>query len=246
MQTLYTPKGAAAVYAELAVNIYHECSHGCRYCYCPRIMHEPAWKFYAASPLPREGLLKDLEKACEEWAGVTDERPFVHLSFIGDPLPRDAHHDTTNSVIRALHRWGFPVQLLSKSAVVGDETLSLLSERDRYWITLTTMDANVSAYWEPFAGKPEERIAALQAVRHTGAEVGCSLEPVIDLDSVNSVLMRLTELQLDTVWIGPLNHIARGYDWRKLKSQLKRVVRELGLKVRWKDEACPTRRSTAG
>ena len=82
VNSLYQPRGRAAVYAKLAVNLYDQCSHGCRYCYCPRIMHKSPSVFYSPNPRPRPGLVDDLKTACDEWAAVEVERPPVHLRQI--------------------------------------------------------------------------------------------------------------------------------------------------------------------
>ena len=37
MKVIYEPKGRAKEYAELAVNLYNGCSHGCEYCYARKI-----------------------------------------------------------------------------------------------------------------------------------------------------------------------------------------------------------------
>ncbi len=237
MTTLYQPRGKAAAYAELAVNIFHRCSHGCRYCYCPRILHQSAFDFFSRAPQPREGLLPDLAQSCEEWAAVTDERPAVHLSFLGDPLPTGTPPDFTNRVIHVLHRFGFPVQLLSKSGILEPSTLKELGETDTYGITLTTCDPDLARYWEPFAGNIGKRINALAAAQQAGIKTWVSLEPVLDLESARGVLFALAGCPVDPVWVGPLNHFARGYDWPEVKQQLAETARATGLPVRWKDEA---------
>ena len=238
MTTLYEPRGPAAAYARLAVNIYHKCSHGCRYCYCPRMMHRSAFSFFAREPQPRPGLLADLARACEEWAAVTDERPRVHLSFLGDPLPRNCNHEVTNQVIHTLHRYGFPVQILSKSGILGPDTLRELDERDTYGITLTSVNPAVCEYWEPLAGHVGLRINALAAAQQAGLATMVSLEPVLDLESAKGVLYALKGCTVDPVWVGPLNHFARDYDWPAVKAQLAELAGQVGLPVRWKDEVC--------
>ena len=241
MNTLYEPHGKAAAYAELAVNIFHQCSHGCRYCYCSRILRKSTFNFFCREPVPRPGLVSDLIHACEEWAAVTDERPAVHLSFIGDPLPRGSDHKVTNQVIHTLHRFGFPVQLLSKSGILEPDTLRELSERDSYWITLTSVNRDSTDYWEPFAGHVGQRIVALGEAQKAGLRTGVSLEPVLSLEDARGVLLALAGCTVDPVWVGPINHLARGYDWLEVKQALGETAKATGLPVRWKDEPCRTR-----
>jgi DNA repair photolyase len=239
--SLYQPRGRAAVYAQLAVNIFHQCSHGCRYCYCPRILHKSTFNFYCREPVPRPGLLSDLTHACEEWAAVSDERPAVHLSFIGDPLPRGGDHKVTNQVIHTLHGFGFPVRILSKSGILEPDTLRELSDRDSYWITLTSVQRDSTDYWEPFAGQVGQRINALAAAQQAGLKTGVSLEPVLSLEEARGVLFALAGCKVDPVWIGPTNHLARGYDWLEVKQQLAETAMATGLPVRWKEDVCRAR-----
>ncbi|MCL2006359.1 MAG: hypothetical protein FWG73_09405 [Planctomycetaceae bacterium] len=42
MPIIYTPRGKALEYSDLAANLYTGCSHACRYCYCPAIVTREA------------------------------------------------------------------------------------------------------------------------------------------------------------------------------------------------------------
>ncbi len=236
MTSLYTPRGAARVYAELAVNIYDRCAHGCRYCYCPRVLHISEFEYYSPKPQPRPGLLDDLMTACEEWTAVTDERPYVHLCFLGDPLPRAVMPGVTEAVINLLHRFHFPVQLLSKSGFLPDSTLGELSERDRYWVSLTTLDPERCTFFEPHAGSARERLAALARARGAGIKTGVSLEPVLTQEDAAQVLTGLAGRGLELVWVGMLNHHTTPYKWGDIKPELERLANRLHLPVRFKDD----------
>jgi len=239
--TLYQPRGKARAYAQLALTIFHQCPHGCRYCYCPRILHKSRYDFFSREPRPRDGLLDDLPAACEEWAAVTEERPAVHLSFIGDPLPLGSPTGVAEAVINILHRFNFPVQILSKSGLLPDSLLHGLREGDSYGISLTTAQQEAQKYWEPFAGSIGTRINAMGRALEAGIKTWVSLEPVLSLDDAKGVLYALQGCSCDPVWVGPLNHQKRGYDWPEVKAQLAELAKEAGLPVRWKDEVCPAK-----
>ena len=236
MTTLYQPRGKASVYAKLAVNIYRQCSAGCRYCYCPQILHITPSAFFTSNPRPRPGLVDDLLSACEEWAAVEDERPTVHLSFIGDPLPLGGDVGVTAEVISVLHHFHLPVQLLSKSGNLPPAILKLLGEDDSYGVTLTSINPASVAYWEPFAGRADARINALGEAAEVGVKTWVSLEPVISFEDAAGVLNALRGSSCSPVWIGSLNHLKPPYEWAEVKRRLADVARECEIPVRWKDE----------
>ena len=43
---IYEPTGAALEYADLALNHYHCCSHGCVYCFAPSCLFKKRDDFY--------------------------------------------------------------------------------------------------------------------------------------------------------------------------------------------------------
>ena len=241
MTILYQPSGKARVYAPLAVNIYTTCASRCSYCFCPSVLHVEPGKFYSENPLPRHGLLKWLEADCRKWAATSpkDDRPPVHLCFVGDPFTAGADTSVTENVICLLHRYGFPVQILTKG-IIPATAMALLNKRDKVGVTLTTMSEMEAAQWEPGAAKPEQRIENLLHARDLGIPLWLSLEPVMNLTGAVSVMLRVSRLfgnEIDPLWVGPLNHRKRDYDWDDVKMKLVEAAHALDLTVRWKDEA---------
>lgn len=71
---IYEPRGAAREYAELALNVYEGCTHGCAYCYAPAVMRKTRDDF--AKCRYRSGLVKALDRQLSR--GGFDGRT-VHL-----------------------------------------------------------------------------------------------------------------------------------------------------------------------
>lgn len=65
MKPIYKPKGAAAEYGELALNIYTGCPHRCFYCYAPRVLHKDREAFHSIVE-PRENIVEAMrdKKKC--------------------------------------------------------------------------------------------------------------------------------------------------------------------------------------
>ena len=63
VQTIYEPKGKAKEYADLALNIYEGCSHGCKYCSVPLILKKNRVDFHACVK-PRANILEETRARC--------------------------------------------------------------------------------------------------------------------------------------------------------------------------------------
>ena len=220
---IYAPKGHAEPYARLALNPYLTCPTRCPYCY--NAVRNP--HFFSDTPRIRGGsvedLLHDLIGQCRRW---TDEKPPVHLTFLGDCYqPAEAELKLTRRCIEVLHQYEFPVQILTKARELPARDFDLLTmDGDRFGITLV---------------EPSPRIDILQRADALGIPTWLSLEPVISQAAAIEVLRDIENLALpvNPLWIGPLNHRQRGYDWTVVKSRLAIEAEILGLVVQWKDEA---------
>jgi DNA repair photolyase len=226
---IYVPKGHAAPFAQLALNPYLTCSFRCPYCY--NAVRNPA--FFSDKPRIYGGhslfnneigvtsLLNQLDHQCARWTG---EKHPVHMTFLGDCYqPAEEELGLTRRCIQILHKHGFPVQILTKSKVLPRRDFDLLGPEDRFGITLT--------------GPDEILLGTLEAAAHRGIPIWLSLEPVIHSAFAIQVLAEVSRLGLrpDPLWIGPLNHSKRGYDWPSVKQHLRESAFCLDLTVRFKD-----------
>jgi len=235
---LYEPQGRASKYARLAANIHKSCSHGCYYCYCPRVLHIDPRQFLVPNPQPKANWNPQVLTAdIRDWVRChPGQRPYVHLCFIGDPFPMGGNPQHGLDAVNAVHAGGLPVQVLTKG-VPPPELFDILTKDDLYGTTLTTVDNEMAAKVEPRAANPELRVLALTTAHRRGIPVWLSHEPVIDSYWSIPVLQTAADLGINIkpLWIGPLNHCVRSYDWVQTKLTLLTVATNLGLTVQFKE-----------
>lgn len=208
MQTIYEPKGRAREYAELALNLYRGCSHGCTYCYCPAMLRMNSADFHGTVS-PRN-ILPELERIAPRYAGKQ-----ILLCFTTDPYnPAEPEYELTRNAIRLLHRYHVGVRILTKGGLRSTRDFDLLGSLDAYGATLTFCRMADSLLWEPGAPTHLERVVALTEAHDRGIHTWVSLEPVIDPEQTLE-LINLTHSVVDEYKLGKWNHDvqANKIDW---------------------------------
>jgi len=244
MKFIYEPKGQAREYAQLASNVYNGCSHGCTYCYAPRVMHKTREDF-AHAQVRSGNYLRGLRLNAQHMArnkppnlrglgplgGIPVTHPRVLLSFTCDPYqPLDTTEQVTRSAIETLHEFGIPVQVLTKGGIRALRDLDLFGPEDAFATTLTLLDAKQSLRWEPLAATPTDRIDTLAEFYRAGIMTWVSLEPVLD-PRVTLDIIRETHTFVDHYKIGKLNYhtLADKFDWRSFGGIAKALLRSYGF-----------------
>jgi DNA repair photolyase len=224
MQTIYQPRGRAAEYAHLALELLrcdaHErggCTHGCSYCYVPACLKITPGQF-REGVRPREGVIQALRKAALKYAG-TKER--VLISFFSDPYQGgntgwdDTSDDfVTRAALRILKTNQIPFSVLTKGGHRATEDFDMYSARDAFGATLTFPydDKGHSHDYEPLAAKPRCRISTLEAAHRKGIYTWVSLEPVLDPEASLRIIEE-THTFVDHYKLGKLNHKASYINW---------------------------------
>jgi len=223
MSVIYEPKGRAAEYAHLALNIFTGCSHGCTYCYA-RDMHKKfGGKGDFDSPSVKENLLNRLQPDLAKYAD-TDKR--VLLCFTCDPYqPVEAETQITRDIINELRHWSIPFEILTKAGLAAVRDFDLYGPNDAFSTTLTFLDAEKSLIFEPRAALPADRIIAIWQACEAGITTQVSLEPVID-PAETLKLIETTYGCVDLFKIGKLNHIASSTDWRAFGKKALEMCRD--------------------
>lgn len=218
---------------DYTVNCYSGCEHGCLYCYArfaTRFSHpEDPWgsfvdiKINAAQVLQRQVKRKRVGR--------------VFLSSVCDGWqPLEEKYGLTRQCLEILLEYGFPVTILTKSALAGrDLDLLVGKENVDFGVTLTTLDERLSRLVEPGTSTPGERLAVLAEARNRGirtyALVGPLLPHLSDTEeSLSSVLNSLRQIGVDYVYVDRLN--PRYGVWPCLKGLLRERCPQLAVEYR--------------
>ena len=210
MPYIYEPTGKAKEYSDLALNIYIQCDHGCKYCYVPSIRRpDPAGIKHRLD-------LGKLDKECE----TVDRTKRILLCFMTDPYcHKDVELQDTRRTLEILLKHQLPVSLLTKGGRRLYRDLDLIRQfKDiKVGATLTLTDETMLREWEKDAAPTSERIEMLRTLHEAGVRTWASMEPVIDPQQ-SLELMAVTLPFVDEYKIGKLNHDKiheSGIDWRE-------------------------------
>ena len=214
---IYTPKGAAREYGELALNIYTGCPHRCFYCYAPNVLHCNREAFHSHVE-PRPGIVEAVREQLRrtEMTGKT-----VHLCFTCDPFPAHYNHAPTLQIIRMLKEYGNNVQILTKGH--GTSCFGLLNGNDWYGISFDGTNG-LSGFLD------------IEKAHEQGIKTWASFEPVLCPETVLDTI-RWAHTWLDSVKIGKLTYRKppEPVDWAAFGREAEALCQELGLDYYIKD-----------
>ncbi len=183
-KTILTFNGSPDIGFDRSVNAYRGCEHGCIYCFA-----RPSHAYHDLSPgLDFETRLFAKPQAAQLLRATLARRGYVpHPIAMGtntDPYqPIEARYRITRQVLELCLETRHPVTITTKSDRVLQD-LDLLAELARHRlaavaISITSLDARLSALLEPRAASPAKRMAALGRLVEAGVPAHCSIAPVI-------------------------------------------------------------------
>jgi pyruvate-formate lyase-activating enzyme len=214
MSIIYTPRGKALEYSDLAANLYTGCSHGCRYCYCPAILRMKI-DDWADDPKPRRDVLNQLDKDAAKLHG--DQREIL-LSFMSDPYHSDGAAIVTREALLILERHNLRVQVLTKGGKRSIGDFDILARNDwKFGSTIIFLNEQLREEWEPGAAPIAERIETVREAHRRGIFTWVSVEPVIDAAEALAVMRELRDV-VDLWKVGKLNHDKEreaAIDWKQ-------------------------------
>jgi DNA repair photolyase len=231
MKVIYEPKGRALEYAELAVNLYNGCSHGCQYCYAPAVMHKTKEDFFW-NPQPRK-ILNLLEKDVTEMVVNCDERE-VLMCFSCDPYQQiDEIHKLTRSAINMFIDNDIHFSILTKGGYRSERDFDLIqwaSDLCRYGATLVFATDDYCHMHEPFAEPNSGRIAALKKAHELSIFTWVSIEPSWSYWHTEQIILQ-THGFVDEYKIGKLNYHthSKEVDWKDYKNKVVDLCESLGV-----------------
>ena len=152
-------------------NLYKGCTHGCKYCYAPSLIHdERTWGRYVDAKMNAPGIMEG------EIRGLRKDEVF--LSSASDPYqPVEARYGLTRKCLEVLLRHQFPVTILTRSPLVlRDLDLLTKFEWARVGMSITTVPVR---RFEPGVPPLGRRIVTLKRLAAAGIKTWVSLAPVI-------------------------------------------------------------------
>ncbi|MBK0392749.1 PA0069 family radical SAM protein [Ramlibacter algicola] len=185
-----TPKSAIShndspdIYFDRGLNPYRGCEHGCIYCYA-----RPTHSYLNLSPgldfetkiIAKRGIDAVLRK---ELARKAYEPRMLAIGTATDcyqPVERELR--LTRSVLEVMDETNHPWSLVTKNSGV-ERDLDLIAPMAHrklaaVYVTITTLDAEVTRQLEPRAAAPHRRLRTIRTLAEAGVPVGVSLAPQI-------------------------------------------------------------------
>ena len=168
----------------ISINPYRGCEHGCTYCFA-----RPTHSFLGLSPgldFETRILYKaDAARLLEQELAKRSYRPqTIALGANTDAYqPAERELGITREVLEVLERFGNPVCVITKSALVlrDRDLLARMAARGlaKVMVSITTLDPALARSMEPRAASPARRLAVIRALTAAGVPVGVLVSPVI-------------------------------------------------------------------
>ena len=213
-KVIYAPTGRAGEYGGLATNPYDGCSHGCEYCYVPKMKRMKPSLFHEKAK-PRENFIQMLEADLKKYQehGITGKQIFI--TFSSDPYNPDDNELTRQAII-LIHQYGLGVNILSKGGKRALKDLCLfIPGLDSYGATLISESEETRLLWEKNTAPVQERIETLEAFQEAGIHTWVSLEPVVSIKDTSEAI-QATRHAVGLYKVGKMNHVSSGkldIDW---------------------------------
>ncbi len=167
-----------------SINPYRGCEHGCVYCYA-----RPSHAYLGLSPgqdfesriFAKHDAASLLER---ELARPGYECSVMALGTNTDPYqPTERRLAITRGILDVLDRYGHPVGIVTKSALVTRD-IDILSRMARrrlavVALSVTTLDRGLARTMEPRASTPRKRLEAMAVLSRAGVPVTVMVAPVI-------------------------------------------------------------------
>ncbi len=169
---------------DASLNPYRGCEHGCIYCYA-RPTHEYLGLSAGLDFESRILVKPDLPTLLRRELAAPRWRPqLLGISGVTDPYqPIERRLAITRGCLAVLAEARNPVAIVTKNHLVTRD-LDLLAQLAEHqaaavYLSLTTLDAELSRRLEPRASHPEQRLAALAELKRAGIPCGVLVAPVI-------------------------------------------------------------------
>ncbi len=226
MRVIYEPKGVAAEYSPLAINLYHGCRFACRYCFAPGMAYKKLAE-WSANPQPKKDILKRIEADAKKLAG--DPRSIL-LCFTCDPYQSDEAAALTRQALLILEKYNMTATVLTKAGMAAAQDFDILKRNGwEFGTTLSHTSGHLRVKWEPFAADSNSRCVAIARAHEKGIKTWVSMEPVVDTEEALGII-RMMNPWVDFWRIGKMNHRKLDIDWKKFHDDAVSLLDSLGAK----------------
>ena len=167
-----------------SINPYRGCEHGCIYCFA-----RPTHAYLGLSPgLDFESKLFAKPDAAKLLARELSAPNYVPRTIaIGtntDPYqPIEREHQIMRRILEVLDRFGHPVGIVTKSALIlrDIDILSHMARRNliKVALSVTTLDGKLARLMEPRAATPARRLEAMRGLTAAGIPTSVMVAPII-------------------------------------------------------------------
>ncbi len=167
-----------------SINPYRGCEHGCIYCYA-----RPTHAYLGLSPgLDFESKLFAKPQAAEllerELAAPNYSPRTIAIGTNTDPYqPIEKQYQIMRRILEVLDRFGHPVGIVTKSALVlrDLDILARMARRNlaKVALSVTTLDPKLARVMEPRAATPPRRLEALRQLTEAGVPTSVMVAPII-------------------------------------------------------------------
>lgn len=183
-RSVLTRNTSPDVRANVTLNPYRGCEHGCSYCFA-RPTHEylgfSAGLDFESRILVKEDAPSRLreELSSPRWSPET-----ILMSGVTDPYqPVERRLGITRACLGVLRDFRNPVAVITKGAGVARDVdlLAELAEFDAalVLVSLTTLDRELQKAMEPRAATPRARLEVIRRLSEAGIPVGVMVAPVV-------------------------------------------------------------------
>src|SRR3954462_10187955 len=167
-----------------SINPYRGCEHGCVYCFA-----RPTHAYLGLSPgldfesklfaKPNAAELLERELSAQNYTPRT-----IAIGTNTDPYqPIERQYQIMRRILEVLDRFGHPVGIVTKSALVlrDLDILSRMAERNlaKVALSVTTLDPKLARVMEPRAATPARRLEALRQLSAAGVPTSVMVAPII-------------------------------------------------------------------
>ncbi len=167
-----------------SINSYRGCEHGCAYCFA-RPSHEYlGWSSGIDFETRIMVKLRAPELLREALSSPKWKPEPITMSGVTDCYqPAERKFQLTRGCLKVFAEFRNPVGIVTKNHLVTRD-VDLLAELAQYqcasvFVTMTTLDTELSGKLEPRASRPAHRLRAIRTLAQAGVPVGVMVAPII-------------------------------------------------------------------